>query len=121
MVLYGSGIRLEECLHLRVKDLDFDRHHIIVGQGKGQKDRVTMLPAAVRDLLTGHLADVRRLHAADLARELGRVALPFAARSIAGDVGTRHWLRRWQPIAACSRQTFDLELNRTGNLGGRVN
>jgi integrase len=56
MVLYGSGVRLEECLALRVKDLDFDRHQIIVRQGKGQKDRVTMLPAAAREGLTGHLA-----------------------------------------------------------------
>ena len=52
MLLYGSGVRLEECLELRVKDLDFDRHQIIVRQGKGQKDRVTMLPAAVREALT---------------------------------------------------------------------
>ena len=78
MVLYGSGVRLEECLDLRVKDLDFDRHQIIVRQGKGQKDRVTMLPAAVREMLTGHLTDVRRLHGEDLARGFGRVVLPFA-------------------------------------------
>lgn len=78
MVLYGSGVRLEECLNLRVKDLDFDRHQIVVRQGKGQKDRVTMLPAAVGEMLTGHLAAVHRLHDADLARGLGRVVLPFA-------------------------------------------
>ena len=78
MLLYGSGVRLEECFELRVKDLDFDRHQIIVRQGKGQKDRVTMLPAAVRETLTGHLAEVRRLHEADLARGFGRVVLPFA-------------------------------------------
>jgi integrase len=53
MLLYGSGVRLEECLELRVKDLDFDRHQIIVRQGKGQKDRVTMLPVATRETLTG--------------------------------------------------------------------
>jgi integrase len=78
MVLYGSGVRLEECLDLRVKDLDFDRHQIIVRQGKGQKDRATMLPAAAREGLTRHLADVRRLHERDLARGCGRVVLPFA-------------------------------------------
>ena len=61
MLLYGSGLRLEECLTLRVKDVDFDRHQIIVRQGKGQKDRVTMLPRAVRETLTKHLAAVRRL------------------------------------------------------------
>ncbi len=68
MLLYGSGVRLEECLDLRVKDIDFDRHQIIVRQGKGRKDRVTMLPVAARETLTGHVADVRRLHEADLAR-----------------------------------------------------
>ena len=78
MLLYGSGVRLEECLELRVKDLDFDRHQIVVRQGKGQKDRVTMLPSAARETLTGHLAEVRRLHEVDLARGFGRVVLPFA-------------------------------------------
>ena len=78
MLLYGSGLRLEECLTLRVKDVDFDRHQIIVRQGKGQKDRMTMLPASAREPLTRHLADVQRLHARDLARGFGRVVLPFA-------------------------------------------
>jgi len=78
MLLYGSGLRLEECLELRVKDLDFDRHQIVVRQGKGHKDRVTMLPSAAREALTRHLADVRRIHEADLARGFGRVVLPFA-------------------------------------------
>lgn len=77
-LLYGSGVTLEECLELRVKDLDFDRHQIIVRRGKGQKDRVTMLPATVREALTTHLAEVRRLYEADLARGFGRVVLPFA-------------------------------------------
>ncbi len=53
MLLYGTGLRLEECLDLRVKDIDFDRHQIIVRQGKGRKDRVTMLPVAARETLTG--------------------------------------------------------------------
>lgn len=71
MVLYGSGVRLEACLDLRVKDPDFDRQQIIVRQGKGQKDRATMLPAAAREGLTRHLADVWRLHERDLARGSG--------------------------------------------------
>ena len=78
MLLYGSGLRLEECLTLRVKDLDFERQQIVVRQGKGRKDRVTMLPAAVTEDLQRQLADVRRIHEADLARGLGRVAMPFA-------------------------------------------
>ena len=78
MLLYGAGFRLEECLELRVKDLDFDRQQITVRQGKGRKDRVTMLPTAARAPLTEHLAGVRRLHGADLAGGLGRVVLPCA-------------------------------------------
>ncbi len=78
MLLYGTGVRIEECVDLRVKDLDFDRHQIIVRQGKGRKDRVTMLPAAVQGALGSHLAEVRRLHEADLAGGFGRVVLPCA-------------------------------------------
>jgi len=76
--LFGSGLRLEECLNLRVKDIDLDRHQIMARQGKGQKDRATMLPTSARESLTRHLADVRRLHARDLARGFSRVVLPFA-------------------------------------------
>jgi integron integrase len=78
MLLYGAGLRLEECLTLRVKDIDFDRHQITVRRGKGHKDRTTMLPAAVIDPLCKHLADVRRLHASDLENGVGRVVLPDA-------------------------------------------
>jgi integron integrase len=78
MLLYGAGVRLEECLDLRVKDIDFDRRPIMVRRGKGQKDRATMLPAAVVDRLRRHLADVRRMHEGDLAKGLGRVMLPDA-------------------------------------------
>jgi integron integrase len=77
-LLYGSGLRLMECLRLRVKDLDFDRGEVLVREGKGDKDRVTILPAAVVSRLNAHLERVRTLHAADLAEGLGRVALPDA-------------------------------------------
>jgi integron integrase len=100
MVLYGSGVRLEECLDLRVKDLDFDRHQIIVRQGKGQKDRVTMLPVAAREALTAHLAEVRRLHERDLAGGLGRVALPFALDRKFPNAATE-W--RWQFVFPARR------------------
>ena len=78
MLLYGSGLRLEECLELRVKDIDHDRNQITVRRGKGQKDRTTTLPAALVDSLRQHLAEVRRLHAADLKDGFGRVVLPDA-------------------------------------------
>ena len=72
VLLYGSGLRLEECLELRVKDIDFDRRQVVVRRGKGQKDRVTLLPTAVVEPLRRHLADVRRLHVADLEAGFGR-------------------------------------------------
>ena len=78
MFLYGAGLRLEECLELRVKDIDFDRNQIVVRRGKGQKDRTTTLPRAVVEPLRLHLAAVRRLHEADLAAGLGHVVLPDA-------------------------------------------
>jgi integron integrase len=77
-LLHGSGLRLQECLELRVKDVDFERREITVRRGKGQKDRRVMLPDAVRESLERHLADVRRLHHADLAAGFGRVMLPDA-------------------------------------------
>jgi integron integrase len=77
-LLYGTGVRLEECLELRVKDLDFDRNQIVVRRGKGQKDRMTMLPAGVKERLAAHVVTVKRQHERDLARGEGRVVLPFA-------------------------------------------
>ena len=77
-LLYGAGLRIEECLQLRMKDLDFDRHQIVVRRGKGQKDRRTMLPVAVREPLHAHLTEVKRQHERDLAQGAGRTILPFA-------------------------------------------
>jgi integron integrase len=77
-LLYGTGLRLSECLALRVKDIDFDRTELTVRDGKGAKDRMTMLPASCRDDLARHLDRVRRLHQQDLARNLGRAPLPYA-------------------------------------------
>jgi integron integrase len=78
MLLYGSGLRLMECLRLRLKDVEFGRREILVRQGKGGKDRVTMLPSAVVPKLTTYLRRVRDLHSSDLAMGFGRVALPDA-------------------------------------------
>jgi integron integrase len=77
-LLYGAGLRLMECLRLRVKDVDFGRGEVLVREGKGDKDRVTMLPSAIVSRLTAHLERVRTLHTADLAAGFGRVALPDA-------------------------------------------
>jgi len=77
-VLYGSGLRVTECLCLRVKDLDFARHEILVHEGKGMKDRRTMLLEALVLPLQHHLRRVKQLHADDLKAGYGRVPLPFA-------------------------------------------
>jgi len=71
-LLYGSGLRLFECLRLRVKDLDFERREILVREGKGNKDRVTMLPGPVCTPLTHHLEVVRRQHDRDVQGGFGR-------------------------------------------------
>ncbi|MGH9659098.1 MAG: integron integrase [Bryobacteraceae bacterium] len=78
VILYGAGLRIQDCLALRVKDIDFDRHQIVVRRGKGQKDVRTMLPVTVRDRLQGHLQEVKHQHERDLARGVGRAVLPFA-------------------------------------------
>jgi integron integrase len=77
-LMYGSGLRLLECASLRVKDLDFARAEITVHDGKGQKDRITLLPGRIRDVLRAHLDRVRLQHEDDLQRGCGRVVLPDA-------------------------------------------
>jgi integron integrase len=77
-LLYGTGLRLMECLRLRVKDIDFARSQILVRDGKGMKDRLTMLPVALREPLRRHLVAVKALHEADRAEGFGRVYLPDA-------------------------------------------
>lgn len=77
-LLYGAGLRLRECLRLRVKDVDFGHGQIMVREGKGGKDRVTMLPAAVVAPLRAELERVKRLHEADLVAGFGDVEMPDA-------------------------------------------
>ncbi len=77
-LLYGSGLRLMECLRLRVKDVDFGYRQILVRDGKGAKDRVTMLPTVVIEPLKAHLARVLALHQRDLEAGYGEVYLPHA-------------------------------------------
>lgn len=77
-LLYGAGLRLRECLNLRVKDVDFGYLQILVRDGKGGKDRVTMLPASVVESLQQHLLRVKALHERDLAEGYGDVELPDA-------------------------------------------
>jgi integron integrase len=110
-LLYGSGLRLAECCQLRVKDLQLARGQIVVRAGKGNKDRVVMLPRSVRDDLERQLAWRRRLHERDVTRGVARVELPDALERkyprAAQELG-------WQFVFA-SRQLSHCP--RTGRLG----
>jgi integron integrase len=102
-LLYGSGLRLLEALRLRVKDLDFAQHQIVVRDGKGFKDRVTILPEILIEPLQEHLKRVKIIHERDLAQGYGRVYLPLAlARKYPN--ADREWI--WQyvfPAATLSK------------------
>ncbi|MBI3131613.1 MAG: integron integrase [Acidobacteria bacterium] len=89
-MLFGTGMRLMEVLRLRVKDLEFDRLEVVVRQGKGGKDRVTMLPEVLVGPLTAHLAKVRALHARDLEQGFGEVWMPDAL-----EAKFRHAAKAW--------------------------
>ena len=77
-LLYGTGMRLMEGVRLRIKDIDFERCELVVREGKGHKDRITMLPTTLKIPLQEHLKRVLALHAEDLAAGYGEVYLPFA-------------------------------------------
>jgi integron integrase len=99
-LLYGSGLRLLECLQLRVKDCDLERREIIVRDGKGQKDRVTMVPQSLVPPLAFHLRQVRELHEADVRRGHGSVALPDA---LARKYPKAAWEFAWQWVFPATR------------------
>src|SRR2546430_10978468 len=101
LLLYGSGLRLLECLRLRVKDVDFGRGEIRVRWGKGGVDRVTPLPVAVRSGLAEHLARGRARHARDVAAGAGRVELPDAFERKAPSAAAE-WAWQWVVPAARS-------------------
>jgi integron integrase len=93
-LLYGSGLRLLEALRLRVKDVDFERHEIVVRQGKGRKDRVAPLPETCVLALREHLAWARRLHERDLAAGWGYVHLPGGLER-KYPAASREWVWQW--------------------------
>jgi len=90
-MMYGGGLRLMECLRLRVQDIDFQKNYITVRDGKGNKDRMTMLPASVKERLTEHLKQVKETHENDIKRGYGRVMLPDALER-----KYRHANREWR-------------------------
>ena len=103
-LLYGTGLRIMEGLRLRVKDVDFSRHEILVRDGKGAKDRVTMLPASLVPALREHLDRVRELHRQDLAAGHGEVYLPYALDR-KYPVAAREWM--WQYVFPTNSLSVD--------------
>lgn len=103
-LLYGTGMRLMEGLRLRVQDVDFHYRQITVRDGKGSKDRVTMLPDSLIQPLTAHLARVRELHKKDLAEGFGRVSLPHALAEKYPNAG-REW--PWQYVFPALGRSVD--------------
>jgi integron integrase len=103
-LLYGAGLRLMECVRLRVKDIDFGYNRIIVRDGKGLKDRITMLPGRLKEPLRVHLGRVRELHQQDLARGGGRVYLPFALENKYRNAA-RSWV--WQYVFPAAKLSVD--------------
>jgi integron integrase len=103
-LLYGSGLRLMECLRLRVKDVDFAYNQITVRDGKGAQDRVTMLPRNLQEPLQQHLQAVKRLHERDLAEGFGSVYLPYALER-KYPYAARDW--PWQYVFPAARRSRD--------------
>jgi integron integrase len=101
---YGGGLRLLECLRLRVKDVDFERAELTIRDGKGQKDRRTVLPRSLIDPLRNHCARVRQLHERDLGEGFGRVYLPFALDRKYPNAD-REWA--WQYVFPAARRSVD--------------
>jgi integron integrase len=103
-LLYGTGMRVLEALRLRVKDIDFERREIIVREGKGMRDRVTMLPGSLLDDLRRQIERARRIHGVDLENGFGEVYLPFALDRKYPRAG-REWC--WQYVFPADRLSKD--------------
>jgi integron integrase len=103
-LLYGTGMRLLECLRLRVKDLDFGQSHIVVRDTKGNEDRVTLLPEQLKPILQEHLRHVKALHESDLQAGYGAVYLPYALERKYPNAG-KEW--GWQYLFPAARLSVD--------------
>jgi integron integrase len=103
-LIYGSGLRLLECLRLRIKDIDFDYGRIMVPDAKGMKDRVTMLPGRLRRPLKEHLAHAKAVHERDLQMGFGFVYLPEALQRKYPNAH-RSWM--WQYVFPATKRSVD--------------
>lgn len=109
-LLYGTGMRILECLRLRVLDVDFKRREILIRDGKGNKDRVTMLPVTLVVTLQAHLQKVKALHDSDLAQGFGEVYLPFALDRKYPNAA-REW--SWQYVFPSAKLSVDPRSGKT--------
>jgi integron integrase len=103
-LLYGTGLRLKELLRLRIKDLDFERKQITVRQGKGNKDRVTMLPASLQEPLQAYLFKVKTAHEIDLREGFGNVEPPYALEKKYPQTAYE-W--KWQYVFPAPKRSID--------------
>jgi integron integrase len=110
-VLYGTGLRLMECLQLRVKDLDFETSRVHVRETKGNRERVTMLPRSLQDDLRQHLEVVKAIHDQDLAEGWGAVKMPNALDRKLPGAPTEF---RWQWVFPQERRWVDPKTKRQG-------
>jgi integron integrase len=103
-LLYGSGLRLMECVRLRIKDIDFERNEITIREGKGGKDRKTVLPASLREALRLQIDSARLTHMRDLEAGFGEVRVPHALARKYPNAGR---LTAWQYVFPASRRSLD--------------
>jgi integron integrase len=103
-LLYGTGMRIMECLRLRVQDVDIKRGEILIRNGKGSKDRVTMLPLSLVAPLQAHLLKVRELHENDLTQGFGAVFMPFALER-KYPAAAKEWI--WQYVFPAAKLSTD--------------
>ena len=109
-LLFGSGLRLMECLRLRVKDIDFANHQIIVRDGKGESDRSVPLPESIIPLLQRHIQNVKRVHQTDLSEGYGEVRLPYALERKYPNANREP---AWQYIFPASQRSIDPQTGKT--------
>jgi len=108
-LLYGAGLRTSECIRLRVKDIDFDLSQIVIRDGKGAKDRITLLPDRCRQPLLDHLIEVKKIHEKDIAEGFGEAHFwPALERKYSS--APKKWL--WQYVFPASRLSVSPKTNR---------
>jgi integron integrase len=103
-MLYGSGMRLKECLRLRIKDIDYSVNEIVVRSGKGKKDRSTIFPDSLKPEITAHIRKVKIQHETDLAKGFGSVYMPYA---LAKKYPNASWQWGWQYVFPAARLSVD--------------